>query len=85
MFPRASIPNATARELAMQTEKTIPVPAGLNFVINAQPLPAEGLPKPVDVSGKLGEVVVPATYSKPLASTAIPATLSPPEPPRYVT
>lgn len=66
-------------------ENSSAFPAGLNFVTKAQLAVSEGAPRAVDVSGKSGELVVPATYSEPEESTAIPFTLSEYAPPRYVT
>src|SRR5665213_466018 len=84
MFPLASSPNAKVRELAMQRENMSAVATGLNFAIKEQEWAADGTPRAVEVSGKSGDEVVPATYSEPEASTAIPATDSIFEPPRYV-
>jgi hypothetical protein len=61
MFPLASRPNAIARELAIQIEDLMPVPAGLNLVTNAQSVVVEGVPKASEVRGKSGEFVLPAT------------------------
>ena len=78
----ASMPKARVVQLATQMENAIAVPVGLNLVTKAQPLVSEGAPRAVDVSGKSGESVEPATYCEPEESTAIPLTISEYKPPR---
>ena len=76
MLPPLSNAKAVATELAKQTENSMAVPDELNLVTKAQPAAAEGVPRLVDVTGKSGDEVVPATYAEPALSTASPAALS---------
>ena len=82
MLPLLSNAKAVAIELAKHTEKSMAVPDGLNLVTKAQPVVAEGVPSLVDVTGKSGDEVVPATYAEPVESTASPAAVSVYAPPR---
>jgi hypothetical protein len=61
MFPLASSAKAVARDAERQTENAMAVPDGLNLVTKAHPLFVAGVPRLVDVSGKSGDEVVPAT------------------------
>jgi hypothetical protein len=61
MLPLASSAKPVARDAERQTENSMAVPDGLNLVTKAHPLFVEGVPRLVDVSGKSGDEVVPAT------------------------
>src|SRR5580698_9750493 len=81
MLPLASSAKAVALKLARQMEKSMAVTDELNLVMNVQAL-VVGVPRVVDVTGKSGDVVPPATYAAPVESTATPTTPSLYEPPK---
>src|SRR5262245_49210552 len=85
-LPAASRATPAAPSLPVRpsaVENTAAEPAGFTFVRNAS-LPSDEVSSAPGVVGKSVDPAPPETYAFPAASTASPAPVSKPDPPRYV-